>query len=153
MDFVRILLVEDDEGISNFIIKGLREAAYAVDLSVDGEDALYQVSINEYDVIILDVMIPVKDGFEVCKEIREQGSEIPILMLTARDSVKDRIAGLDVGADDYLTKPFAFGELLARVRALLRRKDKQFVESLIKIGDLEIDTKSQRVWRRAKKFR
>ena len=144
---MRILLVEDDEGISSFILKGLREAAFAVDLSVDGEDALYQVSINEYDLIILDVMIPYKNGFEVCREIREKGLETPILMLTARDAVKDRIEGLDVGADDYLVKPFAYGELLARVRALLRRKEKSFVESLLKIGELEIDTKSQRVWR------
>lgn len=144
---MRILLVEDDEGISSFILKGLREAAYAVDLSVDGEDALYQVSINEYDLLILDVMIPFKNGFEVCREVREKGLEIPILMLTARDAVKDRIEGLDVGADDYLVKPFAYGELLARVRALLRRKEKSFVESLLKIGELKIDTKSRRVWR------
>lgn len=144
---MRILLVEDDEGISSFILKGLREAAFAVDLSVDGEDALYQVSINEYDAIILDVNIPFKNGFEVCSELREQGSEVPILMLTARDAVKDRIEGLDVGADDYLIKPFAYGELLARVRALLRRKEKQFVDSTLNVGELEIDTKSQRVWR------
>ncbi len=144
---MRILLVEDDEGISGFILKGLREAAYAIDLSVDGEDALYQVSINEYDLIILDVNIPFKNGFEVCKKIREQELKIPILMLTARDAVKDRVEGLDAGADDYLTKPFAYDELLARIRALLRRREKQFVESHIEVGDLEIDTDSQRVWR------
>jgi two-component system copper resistance phosphate regulon response regulator CusR len=92
-------------------------------------------------------MIPFKNGFEVCREIREQGLEIPILMLTARDAVKDRIAGLDAGADDYLIKPFAYGELLARVRALLRRKEKQFVDSRLNVGEIEIDTKSQRVWR------
>lgn len=144
---MRILLVEDDEGISGFIVKGLRESAYAIDLSVDGNDALYQVSINEYDLIILDVNIPFKNGFEVCKEIREQELEIPILMLTARDAVKDRVEGLDAGADDYLTKPFAYDELLARIRALLRRREKQFVESHIEVGDLEIDTDSQRIWR------
>ncbi|MGI8670717.1 MAG: response regulator transcription factor [Aridibacter sp.] len=144
---MRILLVEDDEGISNFILKGLRETAYAVDLAVDGDEAIYQSSINEYDLIILDVMIPVKNGFEVCREIREKGLQIPVLMLTARDAVQDKIEGLDVGADDYLTKPFAYGELLARIRALLRRKDKQFVESHIEIGDLTIDTHSQRIWR------
>jgi two-component system copper resistance phosphate regulon response regulator CusR len=143
---VRILLVEDDAGIVNFIVKGLREAAYAVDVATDGEDALYQVSINEYDAIILDVMIPLKDGFEVCKELREKGLQTPVLMLTARDSVGDRIKGLDTGADDYLIKPFAFGELLARLRALLRRKEKQFTDSEITIGDLKIDSKSQRVW-------
>ena len=149
---MRILLVEDDEGISNFIVKGLEEAAYAVDLAEDGEDALYQISINEYDAIVLDVMIPSKDGIEVCREIREKGMDIPILMLTARDAVKDRIKGLDAGADDYLTKPFAYEELLARVRALLRRKEKQFLASKIEIGDLEIDTQSQRVWRRGKEI-
>ncbi len=143
---MRILLVEDDEGISNFILKGLREAAYAVDLAVDGDEAIYQTAINEYDLIILDVMIPIKNGFEVCREIREKGLQIPVLMLTARDAVQDKIEGLDVGADDYLTKPFAYGELLARIRALLRRKDKQFVESHIEIGDLKIDTLSQRIW-------
>ncbi len=144
---MRILLVEDDAGIVNFIVKGLREAAYAVDVANDGEDALYQVSINEYDAVILDVMIPIKDGFEVCRELRENGLQIPVLMLTARDSVGDRIRGLDTGADDYLIKPFAFGELLARLRALLRRKDKHFTDSEIMIGDLKIDSKSQRVWR------
>jgi two-component system copper resistance phosphate regulon response regulator CusR len=152
MIIVRILLVEDDEGIVNFIVKGLREAAYAVDIATDGEEALYQISINEYDAIILDVMIPVKDGFEVCREIREQRLQTPILMLTARDAVKDRIKGLDAGADDYLTKPFAYGELLARIRALLRRKEKQFITTRIKIRDLEIDTKAQRVWRNAKEI-
>jgi len=149
---VRILLVEDDEGISNFIVKGLQEAAYAIDVAADGEDALYHISINEYDLIVLDVMIPFKNGFEVCGEIREQGLEIPILMLTARDSVKDRIKGLNAGADDYLTKPFAYGELLARIRALLRRKDKQFVEPRIEVGDLAVDTQSQRVWRNSKEI-
>ncbi len=140
-------MVEDDEGISNFILKGLRESAYAVDLAIDGNDALYQTSINEYDLIILDVMIPGKNGFEVCRELREMGFEIPVLMLTARDAVDDRIEGLDVGADDYLVKPFAYGEFLARIRALLRRKEKQLVETIIKIGDLEIDTQTQSVLR------
>lgn len=149
---MRILLVEDDDGIVNFIVKGLREAAYAVDVSNNGEDALYQVSINEYDAIILDVMIPLKDGFEVCKELREKGLQTPVLMLTARDSVGDRIKGLDTGADDYLIKPFAFGELLARLRALLRRKEKQFTDSEVIIGDLKIDSKSQAVWRDKEKI-
>ncbi len=144
---MRILLVEDDLGIVNFVAKGLREAAYAVDVAPDGEQALYQISINEYDAIVLDVMIPIKNGFDVCREIRENGLQTPVLMLTARDAVKDRIEGLDAGADDYLTKPFSFAEFLARIRALLRRKDKQFAESTIKIRDLVIDTMSQRVWR------
>lgn len=103
------------------LAKGLREQAYAVDVAADGEAALYQASINDYDLIILDVMLPLKDGFTVCRELRAAASAVPVLMLTARDAVQDRIAGLDTGADDYLVKPFDFHELLARVRALLRR--------------------------------
>jgi DNA-binding response OmpR family regulator len=144
---MRILLVEDDEGISSFILKGLREAAFAVDLSADGNDALYQTSVNDYDLMILDVMIPGKDGFEVCRQVRSRGLEFPVLMLTARDAVKDRIEGLDSGADDYLVKPFAFGELMARIRALLRRKARPLADDTLKVADLKIDTKAQRVWR------
>ena len=125
---MRILLVEDEPGIANFIGRGLRENAFAVDVAETGEDALYQAEINSYDAIILDVMIPQKDGFEVCLELREKNVQIPVLMLTARDAVADRIKGLDAGADDYLIKPFAFDELLARVRALLRRRDKHFTD-------------------------
>src|SRR3982074_405359 len=131
------------------IKRGLRAAAYAVDVARDGEDALYQASINEYDAVILDVMIPKRDGFEVCRELRAKGSRIPILMLTARDAVEDRIGGLDTGADDYLTKPFEFGELLARLRALLRR-GQALGPTTIEVGDLEIDTRGQRVKRRGK---
>lgn len=131
------------------IKRGLRGAAYAVDVSRDGEDALYQASINDYDAIILDVMIPKLDGFQVCRELRAQGSRIPVLMLTARDAVEDRIGGLDTGADDYLTKPFEFGELLARLRALLRR-GQELRPSVIKVSDLEIDTRGQRVKRNEK---
>jgi DNA-binding response OmpR family regulator len=144
---MRILLVEDEPRIANFVSKGLRENAFAVDVAETGEDALYQAEINTYDAIILDVMIPEKDGFEVCRELREKGSPIPILMLTARDAVEDRIEGLDTGADDYLTKPFAFGELLARLRAILRRREKSLLPSRITVDDLEIDTQSQRVRR------
>jgi DNA-binding response OmpR family regulator len=144
---MRILLVEDEPRIANFVSKGLRENAFAVDVAETGEDALYQAEINTYDAIILDVMIPEKDGFEVCRELREKGSQIPILMLTARDAVEDRIEGLDTGADDYLTKPFAFGELLARLRAILRRREKSLLPARITIDDLEIDTQSQRVRR------
>lgn len=143
---MRLLLVEDDIRISNFVAKGLRENAYAIDVVADGENALYQVSINDYDVIILDVMLPVKDGFTVCRELRESNIKTPVLMLTARDAVEDRISGLDYGADDYLTKPFAFGELLARLRALLRRTA-EIRPPQITIADLVIDTTSQRVWR------
>jgi len=143
---VRILLIEDDVRISNFIAKGLRENSYAVDSASDGEEALYQASINDYDVMILDVMIPKKDGFTVCDEIRKSGLKTPILMLTARDSIDDRITGLDSGADDYLVKPFDFKELLARLRALLRRNG-DFRPPRIVVADLEIDTTARRVWR------
>ncbi len=143
---MRVLLAEDDVRIANFVSKGLRENAYAVDVVNNGEDALYQVSISDYDLIILDVMMPVKDGFEVCRELRISQDQTPILMLTARDAVEDRISGLDFGADDYLVKPFEFGELLARSRALLRRKG-EIRPARIVIADLEIDTIAQRAWR------
>ena len=118
---MRVLLVEDDSRIARFAAKGLREQSYAVDVAATGDDALYLAEINTYDLIILDVMIPGRDGFEVCQEVRKSGTRTPILMLTARDAVEDRIKGLDHSADDYLTKPFEFRELLARLRALLRR--------------------------------
>ena len=143
---MRILLAEDDLRIAGFVSKGLRENSYAVDVVNDGEEALYQISISDYDLIILDVMMPRKDGFEVCRELRRTGKKTPILMLTARDAVEDRIAGLDFGADDYLIKPFEFGELLARLRALLRRQI-EIRPSKIVIADLEIDTVSQKVRR------
>jgi two-component system copper resistance phosphate regulon response regulator CusR len=143
---MRILLVEDDRRIANFVTKGLRENAYAVDAALDGEAALYQASINCYDAIILDVMLPVKDGFEVCRELRKEGVKTPVLMLTARDAIDDKISGLDFGADDYLTKPFEFGELLARLRALLRRSGEIRPPKIV-ISDLEIDTVSQTVRR------
>jgi two-component system, OmpR family, copper resistance phosphate regulon response regulator CusR len=136
---MRLLLVEDDLGIARFVAKGLREQSYAVDVVATGEDALYQAAINTYDVIILDVMIPAPDGFQVCRELREAGSRVPVLMLTARDAVEDRIHGLDKGADDYLTKPFEFRELLARLRALLRRSDNLRPPTLA-VSDLLLDT-------------
>ena len=108
---MRLLLVEDDPRIARFVAKGLREQAYAVDVANTGENALYQAAVNTYDLVILDVMIPAPDGFAVCRELRKSGQRMPILMLTARDAVEDRIAGLDHGADDYLTKPFEFREL------------------------------------------
>ena len=143
---MRVLLVEDEPSAARMLAKGLREHGYAVDLAADGEQALYDQSVNEYDLIILDVMLPRKDGFEVCRAIRGEGSGVPILMLTARDAVDDRIGGLDCGADDYLTKPFDFGELLARLRALLRRPDALLPES-IRISDLEINFHARRVKR------
>ena len=139
---MRLLLVEDDSRIARFVARGLREQAYAVDVVANGDDALYQVEINDYDLVILDVMLPGKDGFATCRAIRNLGKHMPILMLTARDAVDDRITGLDSGADDYLTKPFEFGELLARLRALLRRS-KELRPSRIVVGDLELDTAAQ----------
>ena len=143
---MRVLLVEDDVRISGFVARGLRENAYAVDTVEEGEEALYQASINDYDLIILDVMIPNKDGFAVCGQLRKSGCQIPILMLTARDAVDDRINGLDAGADDYLVKPFDFKELLARLRALLRRTSDIRPPKIV-IADLEIDTTARRVVR------
>ena len=143
---MRILLVEDEPSAARMLAKGLREHTYAVDVAGDGEAALYQASINDYDLIVLDVMLPVKDGFEVCRELRAAGSSIPILMVTARESVRDRIEGLDTGGDDYLTKPFDFHELLARVRALLRRGAALYPE-MIELADLKIDTRAHRVCR------
>lgn len=143
---MRILLVEDEPRVSNFIIKGLRGQSYAVDLAVDGEEALFKVGINDYDVIILDVMLPVKDGFQVCYELRNQGVKTPVLMLTARDGVEDRVRGLDTGADDYLSKPFDFNELLARIRALLRRA-KQIRPEILRVADLQLNTTNHLVIR------
>ena len=141
---MRLVLVEDDEGIIRFLEKGLREAKYAVDVARDGDDALYKASLNEYDIIILDIMIPGRDGLEVCRELRNRGSKVPVIMLTARDDVRDRVLGLDVGADDYLTKPFQVSELLARLRALMRRGP-ALKSTVIEISDLRIDTSAQTV--------
>ena len=125
--------------MAGFIAKGLREQAYAVDVAVDGEQGLYHASVIEYDLVILDVMVPVKDGYQVCRELRAAGFRKPVLMLTARDAVDDRVAGLDSGADDYLTKPFDFKELLARLRALLRRSD-SLRPQVLRIADLTLNT-------------
>jgi two-component system copper resistance phosphate regulon response regulator CusR len=143
---LRILLVEDEPSAARMLAKGLREQSYAVDVAADGEAALYQASVNDYDLIVLDVMLPIKDGFEVCRELRAAGSSLPILMVTARESVHDRIEGLDTGGDDYLTKPFDFHELLARVRALLRRGETLYPQ-MIELADLKIDTLAHRVSR------
>src|ERR1700732_2748108 len=136
---MRLLLVEDDARISRFVAKGLREQAYAVDVANTGDDALYQAAINTYDLVILDVMIPGRNGFEVCRELRKSGQRMPILMLTARDAVEDRVAGLNPGADDYLTKPFAMTELIARVKALLRRPG-GVLGITLEAGNVSLDT-------------
>jgi two-component system copper resistance phosphate regulon response regulator CusR len=147
---MRILLVEDERRAAQMLAKGLREEAYAVDVVADGESAIYQASINDYDAILLDLGLPVRDGVEVCQEIRGEGSLVPILMLTARDAVEARIAGLDSGADDYLTKPFDFGELLARLRAVIRRGRRPLTPARIQIGPLELDTRARLVMRDGK---
>jgi len=146
---VRILLVEDESRVAAFIAKGLREQAYAVDIASDGERALYDAAVNEYDLVILDVMLPIKDGHTVCRELRASGFRTPILMLTARASVDDRVDGLDCGADDYLSKPFDFKELLARLRALLRRSA-NLRPKVARIADLTLDTGSHAVTRAGK---
>lgn len=143
---MRVLLVEDDPRIVRFVAKGLRERSYGVDVAPDGGGALYKLAVNDYDAVVLDVMIPGRDGFAVCRELRAGGSHVPVLMLTARDAVADRIAGLDSGADDYLTKPFAVAELAARLRALMRRGHLLTPPS-IEIDDLVIDTRGQQVTR------
>ncbi|HKQ93869.1 MAG TPA: response regulator transcription factor [Blastocatellia bacterium] len=143
---MRILLVEDEPSAAQMLAKGLREQSYAVDVATDGEAAVYHAGINDYDLVILDVMLPLKDGLEVCRELRAEGLTFPILMLTARDAPLDRVAGLDMGADDYLTKPFDFHELLARLRALLRRGPALRPET-VEIADLSIDMRARRVRR------
>jgi DNA-binding response OmpR family regulator len=139
---VRVLLVEDDAQLAQTLSRGLREQAFAVDVAGDGDAAVYQASVVPYDLIVLDVLLPKRSGFEVCRELRRRGNRARILMLTSRDTVEDRVQGLDLGADDYLTKPFAFEELLARVRALLRRGEELLPQTL-RIADLEIDTRAQ----------
>lgn len=143
---MRILLVEDEPDAARLLAKGLREQHYAVDVATDGETAVFQASVNDYDLILLDVLLPKKDGFAVCREVRASGAQMPVLLLTARDAVQDRIAGLDEGADDYLTKPFDFHELLARVRALLRR-GRTLLPELLTVADLTVNTRTHQVQR------
>jgi DNA-binding response OmpR family regulator len=142
---MRVLLVEDEPSAAHVLAKGLREQTYAVDVAADGETALFQVGTTDYDAVILDVMLPIKDGFAVCRTIRESGSLVPILMVTARDAVEARIEGLDCGADDYLVKPFDFGELLARLRALVRRGRLPLLPERLVVGALALETRSRRV--------
>ena len=146
MSIMRLLLVEDDPNLGRFVQKGLQEERYAVDVAMDGEEGLFLATVTQYDLIILDIMLPKLDGLGVCRKLRDERKTTPILMLTARESVEDKVAGLDTGADDYLTKPFAFTELLARVRALLRRGS-VMPAGRFKALDLELDPVSHRVWR------
>jgi len=143
---MRILAIDDDRRLCAVIKRGLLEEAYAVDLAYDGEEGAYLAEVNPYDLIILDIMLPNKDGIQVCRELRAKKVNTPILMLTAKDTVEDRVKGLDTGADDYLVKPFAFNELLARVRALLRREGMSKSPEL-RVGDLILNTLTRQVWR------
>jgi heavy metal response regulator len=143
---MRILIVEDEKKVAAFIKKGLEEETYAVDVAYDGEDGLHMGLENQYDLVILDLMLPVIDGLEVLSRLREKKVETPILLLTAKDSVEDKVTGLNTGADDYLTKPFAFSELLARIRVLLRR-GKAETKTVLQIKDLSLDLVSHKVKR------
>ena len=142
---MRVLLVEDEPHAAHVLAKGLREQTYAVDVAADGDSAVFRVGTTDYDAVILDVMLPVRDGFAVCRTIRESGCAVPILMVTARDAVESRIQGLDSGADDYLVKPFDFGELLARLRALIRRGRQPLLPEKLTVGPLVLDTRGRRV--------
>ena len=144
-------MIEDEKKVANFIERGLKEEYYAVDVVYDGENGIYMAEVNEYDLIILDIVLPVKDGISICKELRKKKIHVPILMLTVKDGVQDKVLGLDSGADDYVTKPFAFEELLARVRALLRRKN-QNVTTVLKVADLELNQLTHEVKRAGKEI-
>jgi len=146
---MRILIAEDDTKTANFLKQGLKEELYATDVCADGDDALYYAGVNQYDVIILDVMLPKKNGFEVCKELRSQSIHTPILMLTARGHVEDKVKGLQVGADDYMTKPFSFEELLARIQALLRRTQ-DYKTNNLEVGQLSLNPVSRKITREGK---
>ncbi|HET6675011.1 MAG TPA: response regulator transcription factor [Nitrospiraceae bacterium] len=148
---MRILLVEDDTDLAQFVGQGLKEERYAVDVAGDGEQGFHLAREHPYGLLILDIMLPVLDGLTLCRRVRAEGITAPVLLLTARDTVEDKVAGLDSGADDYLTKPFAFAELLARVRALLRRGGPQ-QQTRLKAADLELDPATHRVWRAAKEI-
>src|ERR671935_311965 len=142
---MRVLVVEDDPKMAALIRRGLTEEGLVVDVADKGEDALWMAGSTDYDALVLDVMLPGIDGFETCRRLRADGVWAPVLLLTARDAVEDRIAGLDGGADDYLTKPFSFGELMARLRALVRRGPVAR-PAVVEVGDLRLDPASHRVW-------
>ena len=143
---MRVLVVEDEPKMATLVARGLREEGHAADVASDGEDALWMAGATRYDAIVLDVMLPGLDGFATCRRLRERGVWAPVLMLTARDAVGDRVDGLDAGADDYLLKPFSFSELLARLRALVRRAPAER-PTLLEAGDLRLDPAARRAWR------
>jgi two-component system OmpR family response regulator len=142
---VRVLIVEDDLRMASLVRRGLTREGLSADVAGTGEDALWMAEAHDYDAVVLDVMLPGIDGFETCRRLRAQGIWAPVLMLTARDSVADRVAGLDAGADDYLVKPFAFAELLARLRALARRGDPER-PAVLEVGGLRLDPATRRAW-------
>jgi two-component system copper resistance phosphate regulon response regulator CusR len=143
---MRILVVEDEPAAATVLAKGLRERAYAVDIAADAEAALERAAVNDYDLVLLDVLLPGRSGLELCRDLRETGSTVPILMLTARGGLDQRVEGLDAGADDYLAKPYHFAELLARIRALLRRGP-TLAAAVLTVEDLSVDTRARRVER------
>ena len=148
---MRILLIEDETRMAGFIARGLKEEHYTVDVAMRGEAGSFLACVNPYDLIVLDIMLPDKNGFTICRELRQKKINVPILLLTARDSVKDKVTGLDAGADDYLPKPFSFEEFLARVRALLRRSQPAKTTTL-KLADLELDQLTRKVTRGGKEI-
>jgi DNA-binding response OmpR family regulator len=143
---MRVLVVEDSRRLAGIIRRGLLEEGYAVDNAYDGEEAEYMAETTPFDLVVLDIMLPKKDGLAVCRDLRSKGVNTPILMLTAKDTVEDKVTGLDTGADDYLVKPFAFSELLARLRALLRREVLPRTQKF-QVGELTLDPQSREVWR------
>ncbi len=148
---MRMLVIEDEKKITNFIRRGLKEEGYSVDLAYDGEEGYFLASSEKYDLIVLDVMLPKMDGLSLCRKLRREDNTTPIIMLTAKDMIKDKVAGLDAGADDYLTKPFAFEEFLARIRALLRKRDVPRSTKL-QVGDLALDLLTHKVTRSGKEI-
>lgn len=148
---MRILVVEDEKKVAEFIKRGLKEEGYAVDVAADGEQGYYLATTNEYDLLVLDLMIPKMDGLALCEKLRQEKVAVPILMLTAKDAVRDKVKGLDAGASDYLTKPFAFAEFLARIRALLRRGDSRQPAKL-QVADLTVDLVAHTATRAGKKI-
>ncbi len=150
MNVMRILLVEDEKNVASFIKKGLEEEFFNVDAAESGSEGLSMATANDYDLMLLDIMLPGMNGIELCRELRRRGMKVPILMLTAKDSVSNKVEGLESGADDYLTKPFAFSELLARIRALLRRASESVKE--LSLEDLRMDLLSRRVYRGGKEI-
>jgi len=148
---MRILIVEDEKKVAGFIKKGMEEETYAVDVAYDGEEGFHLAELNQYDMIILDLMLPKMDGLEVLTRLRDKKVNTPILLLTAKDAVEDKVAGLNKGADDYLTKPFAFSELLARVRSLFRRGQAE-TKTELKVGDLNLDLVSHKVKRNSEEI-